>query len=433
MLTPWFPFTKNFSSRESVLFIHDSVIISPLELFIILTFLSWFGRILGRRQLTLKPNPLTWPVVIFLLFILFGMAYGIATGGNVNIALWEARPHFYLVALIFLSGNLLEKREHIENIMWAAIIGISFEAIFGTLFFFVQLKGSLAGVNALTDHPAAIHMNTILVFALASWFYKTKPGMRFGLTWVVPFVLITTLANQRRAAIVSLFIALLLMSIILFRDNRRLFWIIMPPLVFITAVYMVAFWNNSGALGLPARAIKSTLFENQASARDQSSNYYRVLENINTSFTFHQKPLTGVGFGQKFYVVVPMADISIFEWWQYIPHNSIIWMWLKTGVGGFIAILYLMGSTIMLGVRAYLCMPFNEMRAIALASTLYLVMQFSFAYVDMSWDTQSMLYLGMVIGLLCSIERIVATPVPDLTKRWPWQPDPTYSPELIYR
>lgn len=431
LLTPWFPFTKNFSSHESILFLHNSAIISPLEVFIVVTFLSWFGRGLGRRKLEIHHNPLMWPALIFLVFVLFGLLVGIGTGGNVTIALWESRPLFYMVALFFLASNLLDKREHVSHLIWAAMFGLFFEAISGNLTFLFTLKGSFAGVEALTDHSASIHMNTVFVFALASWLYKTSSAKRFGLMLILPSVLITYLGNQRRAAFIALALALILMAIILFRDNRKLFWLLLPAAALISVVYLAVFWNSSGALGLPARAIKSTLFESQASARDQSSNYYRFLENINTSFTIHQKPFTGVGFGQKFYVIVSMADISIFEWWQYFSHNSIIWIWLKMGVGGFIAMLYLVGSAIMLGTSETLRMPYNEIRAIALTGTLYLVMHFTFAYVDISWDIQSMLYVGTIMGVLCSIRRIVENPVPLPSKRWPWQPDPQPAPGLV--
>jgi len=431
VLTPWFPFIKNFSSRESILFIHDSAIISPLEVYIAAIFISWLGRGIGQRKITFSRKPIIWLGVIFLLFVIFGLIYGIGTGGNYNIALWEARPLFYLAALLFLSGNLLEKREHVSHLIWAAMLGIFFEALYGTLSILLQYKGSLPGINALTDHSAAIHMNTVFVLAFASWIYKTKPQMRFVLTLMVPIVLVSYIANQRRAAMIALMLALALMAIILFMDNRKLFWVIIPLAALVGVVYLAAFWNSSGALGLPARAVKSTLFPGQASARDQSSNYYRFLENINTSFTIHQRPLTGVGFGQKFYVIVSMADISFFEWWQYFPHNSIIWIWLKTGVFGFLAMLYFVGSAIMLGTVTTLRMPYNELRAIALTATLYLVMHFTFAYVDISWDTQSMLYIGAMVGMLSSMERIVAEPVTLPPKRWPWQPEPKSPPGLI--
>jgi O-antigen ligase len=107
-----------------------------------------------------------------------------------------------------------------------------------------------------------------------------------------------------------------------------------------------------------------------------------------------------------------------------MPHNSIIWVWLKMGVGGFVALLYFVGMALLVGVRALLRMPRDEMSAIALVATLYVMMHFIYAYADISWDAQSMLYMGMMMGILASLERIVAQPVFPPPKRWPWQPDP---------
>ena len=69
--------------------------------------------------------------------------------------------------------------------------------------------------------------------------------------------------------------------------------------------------------------------------------------------------------------------------------------------------------------------------AIALTATLYLVMHFLYAYVDISWDAQSMVYVGVMMGLINSLERIVEKPVPLKKKRWPWQPEPEPVPALV--
>ncbi len=359
--------------------------------------------------------------MLFAVFAVMGLAYGVGTGGNLNIGLWEARPLFYMVLMLVLASNLLTERSHFSHLMWAAMLAIFVESAAGVHHFVVDLGMSLAGVESVTEHAAAIHMNTLFVYILAVWLFKASAVKRIVLPLMVPFVGVTYLITQRRAAFVTLAVALLLFAIILFMENRKLFWIVVPPMAVIAMLYTGAFWNNTGTLGIPAQAIKSVIAEDQASAADASSNIYRIIENLNTSFTIHQKPLTGVGFGQKFYVVVPMPDISFFEWWEYLPHNSVIWIWLKMGVGGFVATVALIGLSIMVGVRAFLRMPKNDLAAIALTAVLYLVMHFTFAYVDISWDTQSMVYVGTVMGMLSCMERVVAKPVTPKPKRWPWQ------------
>ena len=44
ILLAWYPFAKNFSSSESLLFINNKVIFSPLEVYLVLTLASWLVR-----------------------------------------------------------------------------------------------------------------------------------------------------------------------------------------------------------------------------------------------------------------------------------------------------------------------------------------------------------------------------------------------------
>jgi hypothetical protein len=314
--------------------------------------------------------------------------------------------------------------------LWAAVLAIFIESLIGNHFFLVKLGGSLAGYSAITEHAAAIHMNALLVFMLGAWIYKASPAKRIILTTMFPFVFLTYLATQRRAAFLTLGIALVFMAVLLYRENKRAFFLIVPPIAVVGIIYVLAFWNNNGTLGLPAQAIKSMVAPDQASAADLSSNIYREIENVNTHFTIQQKPLTGVGFGQKFFILVPLPDISFFAWWQYLPHNSIIWIWLKAGVGGFVAMLFFIGTALIVGTRALWRMPGGDMSAVALTLLLYIIMHFIFAYVDISWDTKSMVFLGTVIGLLNALEAIVSRPEPQKSKRWPWQMDPEPAPAI---
>lgn len=424
ILIYWFPFTSNLSSRESLLFLHDAVIISPLESYLVLIFISWLGRAIVQRKLDFHFGSLFWPSMAFLLFVVVGLVYGLGTGGNVEIALWESRPIFYLPMMLVLTSNLLTKRQHVVHVAWAVMLALFIEGLVGVHHYFIVLEQDLSLVEAITEHSAAIHMNTLFIFFVGLWLYRSSLTSRIVLFLMLPPVALTYLVTQRRAAFVALAIALMLTAIILFFENRTAFWLIMPPLAIVGLVYIAIFWNSSGALAMPAQAIKSVIATDQASAKDQSSNVYRMIENVNSSFTIHQKPLTGVGFGQKFYLLVPLPDISFFIWWEYITHNSIIWIWMKTGVGGFFAMLYLIGTAVTVGVRVLWRLPRNQLSAIAMTMLLYIVMHFVYAYVDMSWDNQSMIYVGLAMGLINSLESIVNRPVPVEPKRWPWQQEP---------
>lgn len=429
-LLPWYPFVKNLSSAESILYMGSAIIFSPLELFLVLTAVGWIGRGIIRRKFEFFTGVLFGPVILFTVSICLGLLYGLGTGGDVNIALWESRPIFYLFLVMILTSNLIETREHVNQFMWVIMTALFVEGIIGAEYFFVVLHGSLIGVEAITEHSAAIHMNTLFVLILTAWLFQASWPKRLVLPLMALPVIITYLATQRRAAYLTLFIAIAFMVLALYKENRKLFWLIMPTLFISILGYVAIFWNSGSAIAMPVQAIRSVIAPSEGSA-DDLSNVYRILENANVSFTIHATPITGVGFGKKFFINVPMPDISFFVWWEYIVHNSIMWIWMKAGLLGFLSMMLLVGRSIMVGSKVTWRMPDPDTKAIAMTATLYIVMHFTYAYVDMSWDSQSMLYLGVVFGLLNGLERIVAKPVSVRSKRWPWQPDPAPVPVFV--
>lgn len=427
----WYPFFKNFSSIESLLYVNDQVIISPLEAYIALTYLSWLVRSIWTRRLNLQTGALFFPALLFGAFMVFGMVYGIRRGGSVTIGLWEVRPILYLPALVILVSNVLEKREHIRTLMWWIMTALFIEGLVGCYTFFIVLGMDLGKLEAITEHSAAIHMNTLFILAASGWLFTTSRFHRLAHLAMIPPVFITYLVTQRRASYVALIIALVFMAIILYKENQKVFWALVPATAFFGLAYIGVFWNTTGPLGMPAQAVKSVIAQDQADLKDQRSNLYREIENVNTEFTIRQMPLTGVGFGNKFFILVPLPDISFFEWWEYITHNSVLWIWMKTGVGGFFSMIFLIGTAVMLGVRVVWRMPGGELSAIALTMLLYVIMHFIYAYVDMSWEAQSMVYVGTAMGILNCMEHIVAKPIPTGFKRWPWSPEPIAAPEIL--
>ncbi len=406
-LMPWYPFVKNLSSPESILYINGALIFSPLELFLVITLAAWLIRGLVVRDVEFYQGPLFWPSLAFAFFLTTGVLYGQIKGGNLNIGLWEVRPMYYLPLTMILVSNLIDTRRHVMQMIWLIMIALVVEGLIGTYYYFGVLGTDLTGVERITEHSAAVHMNTFFVFMLASFLFGAMPFRRHLLPALMLPIIITYLATQRRAAFIGLGVALVLLAVLLYFENRSRFWIIAPIGLIILTTYTLAYWNSSGALGLPAQAVKSIVAPNESGA-DYSSNLYRIIENVNTSFTIHQVPLTGVGFGKKFFIVVPMPDISFFIWWEYIVHNSIFWVWVKTGVLGFMTMLFFIGFSISTGVRAICDATDPALKAVAATATIYLAMHFLYAYVDMSWDAQSMLYVGAMAGLVNGFGRINA-------------------------
>lgn len=418
-LTDWYPFTKNLSSIESLLYVNDALIISPLETYIVLIAVSWFGRMAMERRISLHTGILFWPAVLFLIFVSYGLVFGLSRGGNLVIALWEARSIYYMLSLLVLVSNLIQTRSQVNILFWVIVSALFLKGLTGVSYIATELQWDISGVERIAEHSMSIQFNLFFVLTIAAWVYRDSLPRRLLLPLMLPPILLSFFANHRRASFLTLGVAALLILLLLYRERRRLFWALAPAGTLSFLVYMVAFWNNNSALGIMARSVRSVI--GRPTLRDAASNIYRDIENANIMFTIKQVPLQGVGFGQQFFIVYQMPDISSFEWWQYITHNSIMWVWMKTGVGGFYAMLLLVGLALALGGRMILTIPRGPMRAYALVATLYLLMHFLYAYADMSWDTRSMVLVGTMLGLLNSLEQIVAKPLSQPERRWPWQ------------
>jgi hypothetical protein len=419
----WYPFTKNLSSIESVLYVHDALIFSPLELYLVLTFIVWLVGRLDASRAPFERGTLLWPVLAFAFFVFSGFAYGIATDGNVVVALWEARPITYVPLVYVLVTNLCTSRRQYALLLGTAVAAISLEAVHA-LYVIATLTGveadRLAGLGYL-EHSASLHANVLIVWLVAAVAVREQAFYR---KWTLAVLLVPVgaeyLLAERRSAVVALIAALLLMSVVLHKHNPWAFWGFMPLVVLLLLLYVVAFWNVGGPVGLPAQAIKSAIAPTQLGADDLSSNYYRVIETYNLVETIRTNPALGLGFGHKFLRILELPWIP-FVWTEYMPHNSMLWIWANMGVGGFVAMLYLFGASVKTGARAAAHLSSRQGAALALTATLFVVMYAIYAYVDIAWDTGSMVFLGLMLALIGNITRFddPSTDAPDPDDRVP--------------
>lgn len=426
IMWPQWPFMKNFSSVESWLYLHDSVIFSPLETYLVATMLSWLVQGLSRRNLDFRGGPVLLPMLTFMTSVVLMSVYGVGRGGaNINVLLWETRPITYLVIMFVLSTNLIRTRRHVGILLWIIAIAIWLRGISGVVFVGTFLNWNTDGLERIGNHAMSIFFDSIFILTIGALLFKASWKKRVVLLLMLPPMLFSFFANQRRSSFVALGIGLLVIAIVLFAVKRRLFWKLVPATMLLGVIYLGVFWNSGHPLAFGASSFRSVI--GQGNERDSKSNEYRDIENANIMFTIRSAPL-GLGFGQKFFILYPLPDISFFEWWEYITHNAVLYMWMKAGPFGFIAMLWLFGTALASGGRAIVTMPDGLLRLAALTFTTYLLMHFVYTYVDMAWDTQSLIYVGTAMGVLGVMPKIATLPLVVKAPRWPWQPAVTMEP-----
>jgi O-antigen ligase len=398
--TAWWPFTKNLSSHESILYLTDSVSVNPLEIMLAATLVSWLLQRLVDPTWRFRRGVLFTPVMIFGGFVLLGFFYGkFISHGDTRIALFEGRPLLYLPIIYILITNLLTTRRQYKLLLLLSFSAIAIQSIFALTYYNSLSDEKREVLESLSEHSATVHMNALFVFGLALVMLKCRKELRWFVAVLIPTVLWAYLLSQRRAAMIALIVGIAVLAAVLFYRRRRMFWFFTPTAVLLGVGYLLATWNASGAMGLPATAVKTVLFPNELSASDRGSDQYRKIEAFDLWYTIQQRKIFGVGFGQKFQHPVALPDISFFEFWEYIPHNSVLWIWLKTGFLGFVAMLFLFGRAMQVGARSVLAVRSSEQAAIVITGLTYVVMFLVFAYVDIAWDVRSTVFLAVSFAL----------------------------------
>ena len=374
------------------------IALSPIELLLILTFVSWFLQGVAKRDLSFRGGSLGWPVMLFFLALVVGVVRGLAGGGDWNMALWESRFLFYAVMRFTVAANTIRSRKQLTVLVMLTVIGTGLFAIEGAYRKIALIDTEKLGVMAdfAYSHMDVVFLGSLPLIVIAQWAYGARAWQRWVGLAFVPVTIFTLLATQRRAGYIAVIITFLAFGLIFAITHRKAFLTFFLPCVVAFAIYLPLFWNNTTMLGQPARAVRSL---SQPDPRDAASNLYRDLELINVRSTIHSNPILGVGFGRPFDFVVQLPDLSWWQFWHYEPHHNILWVWLKLGVAGFVIFWILMATATARAAHAVRALKGSEQRVFALVALCAIVMTLSFCYVDLGLVSGRVtIFLGTALG-----------------------------------
>ena len=396
----WFPFVKNLSSRESISYIADSITISPLEIALIVGAVTSTIRRYAHTRTILPASVLTWPLVVFTAFVVYGFARGLSTGGDLRIAVLEGRGLLYILPIFVIVLNECTSPAHVRNAMWALLGGVVVQSLLSIQYLSKLGAPERDSLESLNEHGSALGHNLLFVTLAALALLGSKQPLAKWLLMLgfIPTVYVFFVA-QRRAGVATLVVAAAAIAIVLFWRRRRMFWVVTPLVVMLVTAYVGAFWNSTSSVAFPAQAIKTIVAPQSASVEDQSSDLYRVIEAYDLNFTIRTDPFRGLGFGQPFYRPVALPDIGFFQLNAYQSHNSVHWIWVKMGFGGFVAMFYLFAKAIMVGCDRIRRAPTGVDLALTTSAVLFIVMYAIYSYVDVSWDARNTVFLGLALAV----------------------------------
>jgi hypothetical protein len=390
------------------------VYLNSIEVILLITAAAWLLRseVSGRPHF--QTGPIFLPFTAFIGMILLGVVHGVLTGGDIKISFWTIRAIAYIYLAYLLTIQILKDRRQLDALIWIFIIGVAIKGAIGWWRYYVNLQTDLSrlttipGVNSLMAHEESFFFVALILLAVVQFLYGAPRKQKTLTLLAVPLVMIPLLANQRRASVMALFVGLVALAVVsyaLLHGRRRLILSVLVVSTVVVPLYSVLFWNSSGLIGEPVQAIKSGF---QPDARDFASNAYRDAENVNLKFTVRKSPLVGIGFGKEMVMQWPLPDISqFFAWYRIVPHNTILWIMMTTGIAGFILFWYWIGTTVLQGCLAARRLVGKELQGLMVYGMLMLIALLVFALLDQGFlSLRVTLFVGILLGVTFAIPRL---------------------------
>jgi len=326
-------------------------IVTPIEVILVLALVIWVAKAISARRLALRPSPLGAAVASVLVIALLEELYGLSRGGVFNISLWELRPFVYLALAYLLASQLVTKTSALDAILWGIVIGTGVKGVLGT-----ERVISLANVvphpEAVLEHEESFFFSIFILLTVAMWVLGRRGKLRLVATLLLPFVVVGDLGNDRRTAWVilpSILIALWVIAYQRMPARRKVLSIFGAVTIVVASGYVAAFRNSTALLAQPANAVWSQISPN---TRDSNSDLYRVIENQNLALDIRESFITGTGFGVPINHPVPVFDAtSLDPLTNFIPHNTSVYVWLRTGTLGAILFWFMVGAAIVAACR----------------------------------------------------------------------------------
>jgi hypothetical protein len=374
---------------------------SVAEVLLIMAGVTSTVRAIAMNQVSLQSGPLIVPIGIYIGFVFMGWLNGMATGGDFKEALQEVRAQFYFMIAYLMAFNLVKERKHISHMLWITILCIGLKGILYTFRRYVTLAGAEVPDQGVGSHEEAFLFDCFMAMGLIFAMCNVRKHMNTVLWVLMPLVITGNLATNRRAATAAMIILVPILLLSAYRalaHRRKTVVAIGVSLLVGWCVYYPLFKNSESMFAQPARAVKS---EFEPTARDKSSNLYRDAENANIMATIRSSPIRGYGYGKRMLHTVPIADISkIYEWWDLLPHNQVLWVWMRVGTLGFFAFWWMI-SSILIHLCRIVCSEEAdaEVKAVSIfaMATLSMLMIFGLLDLQMS-NSRDMLFTGFWIG-----------------------------------
>jgi len=391
--------------------------VAPLEVLGALALASILARDNAGRGARWRRVPILTAAVPMV--IAAGLAYGYIKGADLALAYHEVRGLLFAIVAFALAVEL--SATHRDTAIRVVTWGTAVAAVVLIARYFFLLRGGDSGVakEFAYAHESVLFLACGIALSASLWMSRQSGTSRWLLLLHAALLLAAILVTGRRSGTLVVMVVAVVMLAMLIRRRPLAATSIGLIGMACFGVYMGAYWNQEyGALAQPARAIRSQF---DPTARDASSDTYRLVERSSILATLDSNPVFGVGFGNPFFTTGALPELRRFWPLQYYTtHQNVLWLWMKMGLMGISTILGVWLIASGRAVRAFWTAPRDgpfPVLPLVLMSTFgaYLF----FASVDITFShTRAVVPLGIALA-------VALVNLPPWTSRTPVEEGPS--------
>jgi hypothetical protein len=384
--------------------------LNPADVLLIGLTLIWLLKVAGGDAAAWPRTALSRAVLTLMGAVAIGLVIGKLHHGDTRTALLEVRPYVYMTLTFALTVGFIATRSAIRAILWGLVLVSAFKAALG-IRIFISVRHMQPRPEAVLGHEEAFFFGLYVLLTLGLWVFDLPGRLRTTATALLPLVVVGDLVNSRRTAWLILAggaVVMLVIGMVTQPNRRRVLGGSLVVVAFGAAIYLPVYWDRTGSLGQPARAVHSFV---SPDPRDESSDLYRREENANLKYNIRASRPLGMGFGVKINYVYPIADLTATNALiAYIPHNGVLYIIMRMGVFGGIAFWSLIAIAIVNACR----LAKHHDRELAFLGAL--IACALIAYLLQGYNDQGFFFyriafvVGAMLGLLEVGARLAAAP-----------------------
>ena len=335
--------------------------------------------------------------------VLLECAWGSMGGGNMQMAKIQLQSFVAALLLAYLLGHSLRGTRD-QRLLGAVVVAAACCKALITLFLYASMtEATLPNPRVVTSHGDSILFASGAVMVVA--YFWERPNRRNALLGlaVLPLLAAAMVANNRRISWVEAAGGLVLLYLLSRRSPIKRFVtqaiVLSIPL---TLLYIAAGWNSNSKVFAPVKVFRSV-----GDSQVDGSTMFRDIENFNLLYMLRSRPILGTGFGHAFEEKVVLPDISFYQEYHFMPHNSILGLWCFIGWLGFSGLSLTWVSGVFLAARKFYGARSPDERVAAFVAIAMILIYLIHCWGDIGFSN--------------------ASPFSCLAQRWP-SPDRLFAP-----